>query len=145
MRLTTQTDYALRTLMYLAAQDGSQKIDDIALAYGISKNHLMKVVQRLAAHKFIISQRGRGGGLRLDRAPADINIGAVVRVMEETSQFVECGPGSVNGCVITPVCGLRHMLGDAVEAFLSHLDRYSLADVITQRQGFRDIFAEAMA
>ena len=78
--------------MFLASQEGSQTIDDIASAYGISKNHLMKVVQRLASEGFIISQRGRGGGLTLARDPAEINIGAVVRALEEVSQFVECSP-----------------------------------------------------
>lgn len=145
MRLTTQTDYALRTLMYLAAQDGSQRIDDIAQAYGISKNHLMKVAQRLAANDFIISQRGRGGGLILARAPAAINIGAVVRVMESTNEFVECQMGSKNGCLVTPVCGLKHMLGDAVEAFLAHLDQFTLADVVTERSAFQILFAEVAA
>ena len=145
MRLTTQTDYALRTLMYLAAQNGSQRIDDIGQAYGISKNHLMKVAQRLATNDFIISQRGRGGGLILARAPEAINIGAVVRVMENTDEFVECQMGSGNGCLVTPVCGLKHMLGDAVEAFLTHLDQFTLADVVTERSAFQILFAEVAA
>jgi len=145
MRLTTQTDYALRMLMFLAAQEGSQKIDDIAVAYGISKNHLMKVTQRLVSGGFITSQRGRGGGLILASNPSDINIGAVVRAMEETSQFVECSAGSTNGCIVTPVCDLKHMLADAVEAFLSHLDKFTLADVVKNKKGFAEIFALAAA
>jgi Rrf2 family nitric oxide-sensitive transcriptional repressor len=145
MRLTTQTDYALRTLMYLAAQDGSQRIDDIAQAYGISRNHLMKVAQRLAANGFIISQRGRGGGLILARAPAAINIGAVVRVMEHTNVLVDCQMGAENGCLVTPVCGLKHMLGDAIEAFLMHLDQFTLADVVTERSAFQILFADVAA
>ena len=145
MRLTTQTDYALRTLMFLAVQDGSQTIDDIASTYDISKNHLMKVAQRLAGSGFIISQRGRGGGLMLARDPAEINIGAVVRTMEETGQFVECNMSATNNCIITPVCGLKHVLSDALEAFLSHLDDYSLADIMSKKQKFGDIFQAAMA
>lgn len=141
MRLTTQTDYALRTLMFLAAQDGSQTIDDIASGYGISKNHLMKVAQRLAGAGFIISQRGRGGGLQLARDPAEINIGTVVRAMEEVNQFVECSPGSTNQCIITPVCGLSHILADAVGAFLAHLDKFTLADVMGKKERFAEIFA----
>ncbi|QTD54565.1 RrF2 family transcriptional regulator [Parasphingorhabdus cellanae] len=144
MRLTTQTDYALRTLMFLATQEESCTIDDIASAYGISKNHLMKVVQRLASAGFIISQRGRGGGLMLAHEAAEINIGTVVRAMEEFNQFVECSPGSTNHCVITPICGLSHMLADAVEAFLCHLDGFTLSDAIKQKKAFSDIF-EAMA
>ncbi len=145
MRLTTQTDYALRTLMFLASQEGSQTIDDIASAYGISKNHLMKVAQRLAGAGVIVSQRGRGGGLTLARDPAEINIGSVVRAMEEVSQFVECSPGSTNNCIVTPVCGLSHMLVDAVEAFLSHLDKFTLSDVMGKKDRFADIFQTAMA
>jgi len=145
MRLTTQTDYALRMLMFLAAQEGSQKIDDIAVAYGISKNHLMKVTQRLVSGGFIVSQRGRGGGLTLAHDPSDINIGTVVRAMEETCQFVECSAGSTNGCIVTPVCDLKHMLADAVEAFLSHLDKFTLADVVKNKKSFAEIFALAVA
>lgn len=131
--------------MFLAAQDGSQTIDDIASAYGISKNHLMKVVQRLASKGFIVSQRGRGGGLTLAHDPKEINIGTVVRAMEEFSQFVECSPGSTNHCIVTPVCGLSHMLADAIEVFLSHLDKYTLSDVIGKKERFADIFQAARA
>jgi len=130
--------------MFLTSQEGSQTIDDIASAYGISKNHLMKVAQRLANAGFIISQRGRGGGLILARDPEEINIGSVVRAMEEVSQFVECSPGSTNHCIVTPVCGLSHMLADAVEAFLGHLDKFTLADVVEQKEQFADIFHLAM-
>ena len=141
MRLTTHTDYALRSLMYLAAHDDSQTIDDIASDYDISKNHLMKVAQRLAGCGFITSQRGRGGGLKLARDASEINIGEVVRAMEEVNQFVECSPGSKNQCVVTPVCGLSHILADAVGAFLAHLDKFTLADVMGKRQLFAEIFA----
>jgi len=131
--------------MFLASQEGSQTIDDIASAYGISKNHLMKVAQRLASAGFIVSQRGRGGGLTLAGDPAEINIGSVVRAMEEVSQFVECSPGSNNHCIVTPVCGLSHMLVDAVEAFLSHLDKFTLSDVMEKKDRFADIFQTAIA
>ncbi|MEH6757353.1 MAG: Rrf2 family transcriptional regulator [Parasphingorhabdus sp.] len=141
MRLTTQTDYALRMLMFLAINEGNQTIDDIATAYGISKNHLMKVAQRLAAAGLIDSQRGRGGGLSLSSAPEDINVGHVVRLMEETSKFVECQTGAANSCVITPACGLVHILSDALELFLSHLDRFALSDIIKNRKGLEKIFS----
>jgi len=127
--------------MYLATKDSSQKIEDIALAYGISKNHLMKVARYLAANDFITSQRGRGGGLMLARNPDQINIGAVIRAMENTDEFVECQMGSANNCIVTPICGLKHMLSDAVEAFLSHLDQFTLADVMQKKAGFEGIFA----
>lgn len=143
MRLTVQTDYALRTLMFLASQDGSQKIDDIARIYGISKNHLMKVVQRLVANGFVNSQRGRGGGLTLADKPEQINIGTVVRAMENTDEFVECQLGADNHCIVTPVCGLKSMLNGAVSAFLVHLDQFTLADVVKNKSGFQEIFAVA--
>lgn len=127
--------------MFLAAHDESQTIDDIASAYGISKNHLMKVAQRLAGEGFIISQRGRGGGLKLAREPEQINVGDVVRTMEEVNQFVDCSPGSAKQCVVTPVCGLTHVLADAVEAFLGHLDKFTLADIMGKRALFAEIFA----
>lgn len=129
--------------MFLASQEGSQTIDDIASAYDISKNHLMKVVQRLASAGFIISRRGRGGGLTLAHDPKEINVGSVVRAMEEVSQFVECSPGSTNHCIVTPVCGLSHMLADAVEAFLGHLDKFTLSDVMAKKERFADIFQAA--
>lgn len=143
MRLTVQTDYALRTLMFLASQDGSQKIDEIARIYGISKNHLMKVVQRLVANGFVNSQRGRGGGLTLADKPEQINIGTVVRAMESTDEFVECQLGADNHCIVTPVCGLKSMLNGAVESFLVHLDQFTLADVVKNKFGFQEIFAAA--
>ena len=103
----------------------------------------MKVVQRLVAAGFVNSQRGRGGGLTLAGKPDQINIGAVVRAMENTDEFVECQMGVNNNCIVTPVCGLKSVLNDAVEAFLKHLDQYTLADIVRNRTGFLEIFAEA--
>ena len=140
MRLSLHADYALRTLMYLAVHDGHRPIGEIARAYGISKNHLMKVAQRLVAEGFLNSVRGRSGGLQLARAADAINVGQVARTMEETSGFVECFSPQTNGCVITPTCQLRHVLADGLEAFFSHLDRYSLADLITNPTAVRGSF-----
>lgn len=137
MRLSLQTDYALRTLMFLAVKEGHHSIAVIASAYGISKNHLMKVAQRLTAEGFVESVRGRSGGLKLARAADTLNIGAIVRIMEDTGTFVECFDAATNSCVVTPVCGLRHMLAGALEAFARHLDQFSLADIVTDRAGFR--------
>ena len=139
MRLSLHTDYALRTLMFLAAKDGHHSIAAIAGAYGISKNHLMKVAQRLTAEGFVKSVRGRSGGLKLARCPATLNVGAVVRVMEETGGFVECFDPATNRCVVTPVCGLRHALAGALEAFAQHLDQFTIADLIPNRDRYRAI------
>ena len=137
MRLSLQTDYALRTLMYLSVKDGHHSIADIASAYGISKNHLMKVAQRLTAEGFVDSVRGRGGGLRLAQPPSELNVGAIVRIMEDTGAFVECFDAATNTCVATPVCGLRHALAGALETFAQHLDGITVADLIPNRAAFR--------
>jgi Rrf2 family nitric oxide-sensitive transcriptional repressor len=140
MRLSLQADYALRTLMYLAAHEGHRSISEIARAYGISKNHLMKVSQRLVAEGFVSAVRGRAGGLQLARAPDLINIGDVARRMEETAGFVECFDPQTNSCVIMPVCQLRHVLSGGLEAFFRHLDRYVLADLVKDPAAIRDRF-----
>lgn len=140
--MTLHTDYALRVLMQLAVAEERTTIDAIADAYGISRNHVMKVVQKLSALGYLDSRRGRHGGLQLARPAAAINIGTLVREMEETRQFVECFDAAANSCVVTPVCGLRHALAGAVEQFLAHLDRFTLADLVARRAGFREILLE---
>jgi len=136
MRLSVQTDYALRTLMFLAVKQGHHSIADISRQYGISKNHLMKVAQRLAAEGYIQSVRGRGGGLKLARPAASLNVGAIVRTMEDVGSFVECFDPATNRCVVTPACGLRHVLAGAVEAFALHLDQFTVADLVEKKQEF---------
>lgn len=140
MRLSLQTDFALRTLMFLAAHEGHHSIAAISSGYGISKNHLMKVAQRLVAEGFVRSLLGRGGGLMLARPAAAINVGSVVRVMEDVGTFVECFDPAINRCVATPVCGLRHALAGGVEAFMAHLDGFTLAHLIGDTEKFRAAF-----
>ncbi len=140
MRLSVHTDYALRTLMYLAAHDGQHSIAKIAQQYGISKNHLMKVAQRLVAKGFVDSIRGRNGGLVLNQPAATINVGHVVRTLEEYGGFVECFDKAGGDCVVSPVCGLRHVLADGIEAFLRHLDGFTVADLIGDKVRFRSIW-----
>jgi Rrf2 family transcriptional regulator, nitric oxide-sensitive transcriptional repressor len=136
MRLSLQTDFALRTLLFLAVKDGHHSIAQIALAYGISKNHLMKVAQRLAAEGFVESVRGRSGGLKLARPANTLNVGAIVRIMEDTGTFVECFNAATNRCVVTPACGLRHCFSGAVEAFMCHLDQFTVADLVPDYKRF---------
>eukprot|EP01013_Petalomonas_cantuscygni_P035117 TRINITY_DN63357_c0_g1_i1.p2 TRINITY_DN63357_c0_g1~~TRINITY_DN63357_c0_g1_i1.p2 ORF type:complete len:142 (+),score=25.37 TRINITY_DN63357_c0_g1_i1:89-514(+) len=140
MRLSLQTDYALRTLMYLAAHEGQHSITKIAGQYAISKNHLMKVAQRLAAEGFVDSFRGRSGGLLLNQPADTINVGNVVRTFEEYGAFVECFDATSGGCVVTPVCGLRHVLADGIEAFLRHLDGFTIADLVGDKARFRSVW-----
>ncbi len=123
--------------MFLATKDGHHSIAEIAETYAISKNHLMKVAQRLAAEGFVHSARGRNGGLKLARPAEALNVGSIVRVMEETGSFVECFDPTTNNCVVSPVCGLRHALRGSVEAFLHHLDAFTVADLVGDVTGFQ--------
>lgn len=138
MRLTLHTDYALRMLMFLAlAPERAHTIEDIATRYGISRNHLMKVAQTLVQAGFVESLRGRGGGLRLAREPDSIRLGAIVRATEDGFTLVECFDAERNTCVVTPACGLRNPLQEALLAFLAVLDGYSLADLVSSPLTFR--------
>lgn len=130
MRLTTYTDYGLRMLMYVGLKAGElATIQEIADAYGISKNHLMKVAYDLGRHGFLETVRGRGGGLRLARAPERIRLGDVVRKMEEDFTLVECFAPDANSCRITKGCRLKGVLNEALKAWLAVLDKYTLADL----------------
>ena len=128
MQLNLRTDYALRMLMALAAKDEVVSIDWMADHYDISRNHLAKVAQDLVAAGYVVSLRGRGGGLRLARPPAEINVGDVVRSMENPTGFVAC-MGGKEKCVIDGACGLKPALAGAIEAFLTHLDQFDLAQI----------------
>lgn len=129
MQLDKFTDYALRILMTLAARSPDRvPTSEIAAMFGVSENHLSKVATQLVREGFVVSERGRNGGLNLARPASQINIGAVVRAMKRGDPVAECfGPNT--SCLILPACGLRGPLAEAQEAFFASLDRYSLADV----------------
>jgi Rrf2 family nitric oxide-sensitive transcriptional repressor len=133
MRLTDYTDYALRVLLYLAVRgEGLSTIQDISQAYGISKNHLMKVVQQLGELGWVETVRGRNGGLRLGAQTLSLTVGDVVRVTESDFALVGCLPdrqGQQRPCVITTHCRLRGALQAANLAFLAELDRFTIGDV----------------
>lgn len=133
MRLTHHADLAMRVLMHLALS-GERRltIREISDAFGISRNHLMKVAHKLAGLGYIESTRGSGGGIRLGRPPESINIGHVVRDMEPDFGLVECFRPE-NRCVITPACILPRMIDEALVAFLAVLDKYTLADLVTPK------------
>jgi Rrf2 family nitric oxide-sensitive transcriptional repressor len=131
VQLTQFSDYSLRLLLYLAAhQDRLVPINEVSRAYGVSHHHLVKVVQRLVEKDLIASTRGRGGGLRLNRPPAAINIGAVVRATEPHFDLVECFDRATNTCPIDAACGLKGVLKNAQAAFLKVLDDRTLADFL---------------
>ena len=139
MRLTRYTDYAMRVLLYLAARpDRLCSISEIAGAYGISQNHLMKVVSDLVGAGYLDSVRGRSGGVRLARPPAEINIGAVVRHTEDGFDLVDCG-----SCIIAPACGLTGALGQALAAFMKVLDGYTLENLMSKRLDMAGLFDAA--
>lgn len=145
MRLTQHTDYAIRVLMYASSRwlrEGSEalsSIREIAQAYGISENHLMKVVNRLSQEGLLYTQRGRNGGLRLARDPAETRLGEVVRLIEDDMALVECfGEGST--CPLTAGCLLAGALSQAREAFIDALDRHTLADLVPKARA-REIMA----
>lgn len=132
MRLTTMTDFAMRVLMYVAHNPGRLcTIAEIAEAYGVSEAHLMKVTHQLGLAGFIETVRGKGGGMRLAAPPAAINLGQVVRAMEPDFALVECF-GKGNRCALTEYCRLAGIFGGALEGFLAHLDRHTLADLVPE-------------
>ncbi len=131
MRLTDYTDYALRTLIYVAVHpDELVTIQRIADAFDIPKNHLIKIVQQLGQDGFLLTVRGRAGGITLGRPAVEINLGDVVRATEPDFRMVECFHGEDNHCVITRVCGLRGVLHAALRAYFEVLDGYTLQDLV---------------
>jgi Rrf2 family nitric oxide-sensitive transcriptional repressor len=127
MRLTAFSDYTLRTLMYLALHsDRFVTIAEIAGAYRISANHLMKVAQELAAGGLVVTLRGQRGGLRLARPAADIRVAEVIRRTEPNLPLVPCA-----ACIIQPGCVFPNVLDRAFGAFMAVLDSHSIADLVT--------------
>ncbi|QXQ05352.1 Rrf2 family transcriptional regulator [Sphingosinicellaceae bacterium] len=137
MRLSRYTDYALRVLMHVAVkEDRPSSIPEIARAYAISSDHLGKIVHDLGKAGYITTRRGRGGGIRLARTPAHINLGDVVRHTEDGFNLVPCPE-----CVIVSACTLPRILDEAVGAFLACLDKYTLADLLVRREILGDLLA----
>ncbi len=131
MRLTKFTDYALRVVIYLARHpDGLSTIADIAREYDIPSTHLMKVVHRLAQCGYIVTVRGKGGGMRLARVPDLINVGDLVRNTEDNMDIAECFSNENQTCPMLPACTLRAILIEARKSFLATLDFYRLSDIM---------------
>lgn len=135
MQLTQYTDYSLRVLIYLSQKKPEElgTISDISEFYGISRNHLVKVVHNLANQGFIHTVRGKHGGMRLARPASEINIGEVVRLTEPNFEMAECFNNVSNTCVITPVCALKSILKEARNGFFQELDRYTIADALSKK------------
>jgi Rrf2 family transcriptional regulator, nitric oxide-sensitive transcriptional repressor len=130
LNLTLHTDYSLRILLYLAEHnDRPVSTREISEAYGISRTHLVRVVQTLQSHGFVHAATGRAGGITLARDPEQINIGEVVKKTEPNFRLVECFDPANNTCLIVPVCSLRGVLDNALGAFFKVLENYTLADL----------------
>jgi Rrf2 family nitric oxide-sensitive transcriptional repressor len=134
MQLTRYSDYSLRLLMYLAMRPEGATITEVAERYNISRNHLVRIVHDLGKQDWIATARGRAGGLRLVKRPEDINLGTLLRDTEANFDLVECFNPEKNACVIAPSCRLKKLLFDAREAFLAELDKYTLADIVVNRE-----------
>jgi Rrf2 family transcriptional regulator, nitric oxide-sensitive transcriptional repressor len=146
MRLTSFSDYALRILIYASTSPRSTvTISDISTAYGISRNHLMKITATLARGGFVVTVRGSGGGLKLARPPQEISIGAVLRLTEADSELVECANRKTNTCIIAPACELKHALFFALEGFYERLDGVRLSDITRNPGQLRRIFKRQVA
>lgn len=133
MELSRFTDYSLRTLMYAGVHVGETiTVSEVAAAYGISENHLVKIIHNLGKLGFLETKRGRSGGLRLSRAPEDINIGSVVRATESMA-LVECLGVDGGKCPIVSACILKRVIAEARDSFLETFDRYTLQDLLKNK------------
>jgi Rrf2 family nitric oxide-sensitive transcriptional repressor len=133
MRLALQTDYALRTLMYLAAQETRATVDEVAGLFGISRAHVAKVVNQLSRLGFIRSIRGVGGGIELTRSPADIAVGEVIKAFEGNMHLLDC-TGSDGVCVIESFCKLKTVLSEAERIQIEYLNSVTLEQVLPTKR-----------
>ncbi|MEQ8289556.1 MAG: Rrf2 family transcriptional regulator [Gammaproteobacteria bacterium] len=139
MQLMRQSDYSLRVLIYLALNpDHIANISDIAATFNISRNHLVKVVHQLSKLGYILTLRGRGGGIKLAQAAKDISVGSVVRDTENSLDVINCKQPV---CPILPACRLKGVLNEATETFLTTLDGYTIADLIQQKDKLNRLLA----
>jgi Rrf2 family nitric oxide-sensitive transcriptional repressor len=142
MQLTYFTDYALRVLIYAAVRPGSRCLtSDVATAFGMSRHHVVKVVNELRHLGYLDTTRGRDGGFALARQPDRIRIGEVVRRTEGSMALVECFNRDTNTCLLSPACGLKGVLREAFDAFLAVLDRATLADLVAEPRWVTQVVA----
>lgn len=143
MRLTTFSDYTIRVLIYVGLNPGKRAtINELANAYGISRNHLMKVVHYLGQTGYIDTVRGKGGGFLLAVPPSEINIGHLIRDTEERVSLVACFSDGSSDCRIHTACELKGMLQEALEAFYAVLEQYTLDDLLHDRSHLASLLIE---
>lgn len=130
MKLTNFTDYSIRVLIYLASIENKiATAKEISQYFNISINHIIKVVHNLSMNDYIITKKGNNGGITLKIKASEIRIGDVVRKIEPNFYIVECFNSSKNKCIITHSCKIKNIFKNAEMAFLSELDKYTLADI----------------
>ncbi|MGI9349930.1 MAG: iron-responsive transcriptional regulator RirA [Rhizobiaceae bacterium] len=136
MRLTKQTNYAIRILMYCAANEGKlSQIPEIASAYGLSEPFLFKILKPLVTHGYVESIRGRNGGIRLKCPATSIHLSEVIRITEDNFAMADCFDTGGTDCPLVENCGLNMALREALNAFFAVLEKYTIADLIKQRPG----------
>ncbi|WP_299795838.1 Rrf2 family transcriptional regulator [uncultured Shewanella sp.] len=142
MQLTRYTDFGIRTLMYLAIQPDREelfRISEITEVFELSPNHVSKIVHHLGKLGYLETIRGKSGGFRLGMSPKDINIGKLVRVLENSLAPIDC---SKPYCRFTPSCQLKGVLADAVAAYLAVIDAYTLEDIVSNRDELKQLLPE---
>lgn len=144
MKLSLQSDFALRVLMHAAVRGNVRTtVDEVASAHGISRNHLVKVVHRLGKAGYLHTQKGSGGGFTLAREPGRINVGEVVRLGESDDRVIDCQHRGVS-CRLRPSCNLKWVLDEAADMFFRVLERYTLEDLISGKsEQFRTILGDS--
>ncbi|MCT8138465.1 Rrf2 family transcriptional regulator [Anaerobacillus sp. CMMVII] len=142
MHLTAFTDYSLRVLLYLGNQPENKlsSIKEIAAIYNLSTNHLSKIVFELGKLELIETNRGRNGGIKLKKPANEINIGWVIQQTEENLELVECFNKTNNACILTAACRLKHVLNEALVAYLDVLSSYTLEDLLLNKEELQSIF-----
>jgi Rrf2 family nitric oxide-sensitive transcriptional repressor len=146
MQLTMFSDFGLRTALYLAVHnDRLVSVEEISQAYSISRAHLVKVVQRLTEIGIVEAVRGRGGGMRLAKAPGEVRLGDLVRATEPNLNLVECFDVEANTCPIAPACGMKGALQRAGAAFIASLNEQTLADFVPRREKLIPLWRGALA
>jgi Rrf2 family iron-responsive transcriptional regulator len=140
MRLTRQTNYAIRILMYCAAnEDRLSRIPEIAAAYSVSELFLFKILQPLVENKLVETVRGRHGGVRLGKPADEISLFDVVRVTEESFAMAECFESDSAECPLVDSCALNAALREALGAFFAVLERHTIKDLVAARPNVRSL------
>ncbi|EAV43278.1 hypothetical protein SIAM614_05828 [Stappia aggregata IAM 12614] len=143
MRLSQASDFALRILMATGQSDDPQTVDKLSKQLGLAKSHVMKIVAHLAKGGYLETTRGRGGGIRLAKAPATIRLGDVVRLIEPDLGVVACLKPEPTVCAFLPRCALKGAMAQASEAFLASLNTETLASILAGTQMALPVETEA--